>query len=1018
MAQDLATLSIRVDNSDSIRAEASLGKLAVTSGKTEAATQRLTRRFALMEIEARQMDAAMSKASSATARIGATMDKVGAAVFNVRNAFGLLAGSLALREWAKLSDTYANLTARLSLVTTGSENLAAVQARLFDQAQRTRTSVESTAELYTRLARNAGTLGASQEDLLRVTETISKAMVVSGASAASADAALVQLGQAFASGVLRGEELNSILEQSPRLAEAIAKGMGVTVGELRKLGQEGKLTGEAVFNAIKSQGQAIDDEFGRMPKTIAGAMQQVQNEILKAVGTTGGSEGIIGAIESIGKAVGPVARTVNAFFGGIAIAAAEAALGFERANQKRGEQMQAFARFLAPEGEKRGLAKWFEEEGTRRTKDADDFIRLLEKQVRDTEAKIVGAVQGGEVSTTAPKRTGRTSPVDPNAAKDLEAIQKATDAYYNALNQRQIDAINAATNSRQQNDELRALIQAYGEGEAAVDRHTIAQAGNNAVRELGAGVSDKLVASVRREAEEHARLAIELGKVQDAQADRARQAQQAADEAQRAADQAQREAERRAEDLHRMISGTVEGIFTDIANRRNPFVAVIENLKRAAIHALAEAFTEKVEGKIADILGIKGPASKQETAAKVMNAAADKQLRAANAMNSGAGGLVGTTDAPSTSLEAWKRAMGIAGAAYGGYQAGAGIGAATQSQTKGAIGGAVTGAATGAAAGGLPGAIVGAFAGVVGGFTGARDAAREAERALLAMGVEAHKAAASFHLSIVGDSLDQELGALRSQYVALIKQLLEANGGKYPANFPRTAQPRGNVADDFTQAAEDYNKAVKRATERYTQGLTDQYDDFHANYLEATGQKGAAEVYRREAERESARKKLVESFGETIDATEQRVLNEFDRWQEALKKAGGALNAFTTSVRNAPTGFKLEGYIQEFAKGRPYPGQFQVPTSPLIPPMSPLSPSSPQLSRTGTVGATAPITITGGINITVQEAKTPTITADAVTAAFLHKLDQHVAASQGLSGQRSKGLNTMPSPGRVRMPML
>jgi tape measure domain-containing protein len=169
------------------------------------------------------------------------------------------------------------------LVTNGTADLAAITDKLFASAQRARVSFEATTDIYSSLARSTKSLGTSQADLLSVTETINKALIVSGASAATAEGALTQLGQGFASGTLRGDELNSVLEGTPRLAQAIADRMGVTVGQLRKLGGEGKITGETVFNALKGQKDAVEAEFAKMPTTIGQSFVQLRNEILKYV---------------------------------------------------------------------------------------------------------------------------------------------------------------------------------------------------------------------------------------------------------------------------------------------------------------------------------------------------------------------------------------------------------------------------------------------------------------------------------------------------------------------------------------------------------------------------------------------------------------------------------------------------------------------------------------------------------------------------------------------------------------
>lgn len=177
------------------------------------------------------------------------------------------------------ADTWNLLEGRLRLVTDSTQQLVSVQADLFDIAQESRTSYESNADLYARIARATQDMNKSQYETLDVTEAISKSFIVSGAASESAKAAVIQLGQGFASGTLRGEELNSVLEQAPRLAEAIADGMGVSVGKLKDMGAEGKLTAEKVYEAIRTQKDAIEKEFDQMPKTVSQSLVVLTNQI-------------------------------------------------------------------------------------------------------------------------------------------------------------------------------------------------------------------------------------------------------------------------------------------------------------------------------------------------------------------------------------------------------------------------------------------------------------------------------------------------------------------------------------------------------------------------------------------------------------------------------------------------------------------------------------------------------------------------------------------------------------------
>lgn len=226
------------------------------------------------------------------------------------------AGSLVVREVIAAGDAYANLNARLRLVTNSAKEFATAQSEVFRIAQATQVGLAQTADLYASLARSTESLGVSQSDLLQVTESINQAILISGTSAAGASAALTQLGQGFASGVLRGEELNSVLEQTPRLARAIADGLGVTVGQLRALGAEGQLTSERVFQAlIRSQDQ-LAREAAQLPLTVGRSLQQVQNSFLLLIGTidqsTGATTSLAETISAASKFVGELATNIKA----------------------------------------------------------------------------------------------------------------------------------------------------------------------------------------------------------------------------------------------------------------------------------------------------------------------------------------------------------------------------------------------------------------------------------------------------------------------------------------------------------------------------------------------------------------------------------------------------------------------------------------------------------------------------------------------------------------------------------
>lgn len=197
----------------------------------------------------------------------------------------LATSALGLRELVQAADAYSTLTSRTRLASDGIGDAVRAQAELFDIASRARTSVESLSQTYAGLARAAGESGRSQTEMLRTTETIAKAMSIGGGAVESQKAALMQFSQALSAGTLRGEELNSVVEQAPRLAKALADGLGISTGALKKFAEEGKITSDAIFMALERSGAKIDAEAARIPSTVGQAMTVLGDQFMQAVGT-------------------------------------------------------------------------------------------------------------------------------------------------------------------------------------------------------------------------------------------------------------------------------------------------------------------------------------------------------------------------------------------------------------------------------------------------------------------------------------------------------------------------------------------------------------------------------------------------------------------------------------------------------------------------------------------------------------------------------------------------------------
>lgn len=196
----------------------------------------------------------------------------------------------------RVADEMATLNARLKIATRSSDEYLRAQVALFDLSQRTRSSLTETIDLYAKIALATKDANVGQETLLQITETINQAVQLSGVSAQAAQAALTQLGQGLASGTLRGEELNSVLEQTPVLADVIAKGMGITRGELRKYGEEGKITSQAVIEALKSQGAVVAEQFRTLPLTVGQATTKIGNSLRTLIASFDEGAGVTGAL--------------------------------------------------------------------------------------------------------------------------------------------------------------------------------------------------------------------------------------------------------------------------------------------------------------------------------------------------------------------------------------------------------------------------------------------------------------------------------------------------------------------------------------------------------------------------------------------------------------------------------------------------------------------------------------------------------------------------------------------------
>lgn len=241
------------------------------------------------------------------------------------------------------ADAFTTITNKLKLATDGSEQLKVVTDALFESSNKTGSSVEATAELYAKMERATGNLNISQDRLLSITESINKSFSISGASTQEASGSIRQLGQALASGTLRGDEFNSIAEQAPLIMEAVSKATGKTAGELRTLAADGLITAKVLIDSLERYKDKIDGDYSSAQKTYAQKMVIARNNLIKFTGENDSATGAVDTfgdslvgfsnnLETISNVVGVImvaavgkysASLVTAISGQIALAAAQ-----------------------------------------------------------------------------------------------------------------------------------------------------------------------------------------------------------------------------------------------------------------------------------------------------------------------------------------------------------------------------------------------------------------------------------------------------------------------------------------------------------------------------------------------------------------------------------------------------------------------------------------------------------------------------------------------------------------------
>ena len=217
-------------------------------------------------------------------------------VGGLKGAFVALGGMAIINEIKQTADAMMSLSSRIKLVTKDETERLRVERALYDMSNRNRASLEDVGDLYYKTALSAKQFGISQEDLLRMTDIVTKSLTIGGADTAQQKATILQLSQALGSGVLQGDELRSLRENAPKLMTQIAQYFGKTVAELKEMGAKGELTTDQLVKAILASGQTIDKEFGRITPTIGQAITVLGNKWSKFILDIQNNTGVFGQI--------------------------------------------------------------------------------------------------------------------------------------------------------------------------------------------------------------------------------------------------------------------------------------------------------------------------------------------------------------------------------------------------------------------------------------------------------------------------------------------------------------------------------------------------------------------------------------------------------------------------------------------------------------------------------------------------------------------------------------------------
>lgn len=267
--------------------------------------------------------------------VSKNIEGIGTSAKTASNAIEFLKGAMAgafaagaIGALTKYANSWQSISTQIKLATKSQEEAAAVQEKLVSLAKRTGSDLESTVGLYTNIARAAGEMGKSQNELIKFTENMNKVLSYSNVSASDAKNALTQLGQALGGGTIRAQEFNSILSATPAVMQVVAKNISGVDGSIAKLREKmlaGNLSAKEFFEAFQKGGKDIDEAFSKTPNTIGNAISRLNTNLTEFIGKIAESSGILTAMAN---AIDFVSNNLTMLSAALAVVGARVAVAF------------------------------------------------------------------------------------------------------------------------------------------------------------------------------------------------------------------------------------------------------------------------------------------------------------------------------------------------------------------------------------------------------------------------------------------------------------------------------------------------------------------------------------------------------------------------------------------------------------------------------------------------------------------------------------------------------------------